>query len=191
MPRGSIPLPQPAYHRDRAIVPFPVAQAVYRDAGAGTRCAAMAVVRAAVEIARPAAAVFAVAADRRARLRLLPDNFTHPHLLTEHTTGPGARFAFTIHTDRGAYDSVTEIVGYEPPAAFLERTTQGDTVYDVHWRFTPVPDGTRVELELRYRPSGGPVAWLLGRFARRALRYSLMVELVRLKQMIEAGTAPS
>ncbi len=149
----------------------------------------MAVVRAAVEITGSAEAVFAAAADRRTRLRLLPDNFTHARLLTPHATGPGARFAFTIRTDRGAYESVTELIGYEPPAALVERTTQADTVYDVHWRFTPTPGGTRVELELHYRPGGGLVERLLGHFARRALRHSLMVELVRLKQIVEAAPA--
>lgn len=147
----------------------------------------MAVIQAAVEIAGTAEAVFAAAADRRTRLRLLPDNFTHARLLTPHATGPGARFAFTIHTDRGAYESVTELIGYEPPVALVERTTQGSTVYDAHWRFTPLANGTRVELELHYRPGGGLVERLLGRFARRALRHSLMVELVRLKQLVEAA----
>lgn len=149
----------------------------------------MTVVHVALDIAAPTETVFAAAADRRTRLRLLPDNFTHARLLTPHATGPGARFAFTIRTDRGAYESVTELIGYEPPAALAERTTQEDTVYDVHWRFTPTPGGTRVELELHYRPSGGLVEWLLGRFARRALRHSLMVELVRLKQLVEATPA--
>lgn len=149
----------------------------------------MAVIRAAAEIAGTVETVFAAVADRRTRLRLLPDNFTHAHLLTPHATGPGARFAFTIYTDRGAYESVTELIGYEPPVALVERTTQDDTVYEVHWRFTPLTNGTRVELELHYRPGRGLGERLLGHFARRALQHSLMVELVRLKQIVEAAPA--
>ncbi|MBI2761852.1 MAG: hypothetical protein HYX51_10560 [Chloroflexi bacterium] len=72
-------------------------------------------VRAEVRIARPAPEVFAFLADQRNRARLLPDNFTDVRVLTPGVSGVGARFTFTIRTDRGAYDSETELIAKTKP----------------------------------------------------------------------------
>ena len=148
----------------------------------------MSLVTATVEIARPVEDVFAYVADRRNRRRLLPDNFTDVRVLTEESTGPGARFAFTVHTDRGSYESVTELVSSEPPHTVVERTTDGDLTYETHWRFAPATGGAAVTMGTRYPP---PASWmnrLLDRFVgQRALRQSLLVELLRLKHLLEEG----
>ncbi len=144
-------------------------------------------VTATLRIERPIGEVYAAVADYRTRIRLLPDNFTDVRLLSDTTTGPGARFTFTLHTDRGAYVSVTEMTVAEPPHHIAERTTSDDGAYEAHWRFMPDGAGTSAGLETRYTPPGGRLAGLLDRlFGRRALRHSLLVELVRLKQMLEA-----
>lgn len=146
----------------------------------------MSVVKATVQIARPIDDVFAYAADQRNRGRLLPDNFAGFRLLTDAATGPGARFAFTIHTDRGAYDSLTEMIAAEPSVHFAERTTSGDFTYETHWRFTTRGTGTAVTVVMRYPPPAGWLNRLLDRFVgQRALRQSLLVELIRLKHLVE------
>ena len=146
----------------------------------------MPVVTAHVHITRPPGEVFAFAADRRNRGRMLPDNFTRFRLLTDTATGTGARFAFTLQTDRGAYDSVTELVDYQPPVRFAEETVSGDFTYHTDWRFAAHEDGTAVVAETRYPPPAGWLDRLLDRFiGRRAVHHSLLVELVRLKQLIE------
>lgn len=143
-------------------------------------------VTAALRIDRPIGDVYAAVADYRTRIRLLPDNFTNVRLLTDADADPGARFAFTIHTDRGAYVSVTEMTAAEPPHHIAERTTSDDGAYETHWRFAPDGAETAVSLETRYIAPGGWLAGLLDRlFGQRALRHSLLVELVRLKQVLE------
>ena len=151
----------------------------------------MPAVTAEIDIARPPGEVFTFAADRRNRARMLPDNFTAFRLLTDAATGAGARFAFTIQTDRGAYDSVTELIEYQPFARFAEETVSADSSYHTDWRFTAHGEGTTVLAETRYAAPAGWLNRLLDRLiGRRAVRHSLLVELVRLKQLIE-GPSPS
>lgn len=139
-----------------------------------------------VVIERPVAEVFTFAADQRHRARLLPDNFTDVRLLTPHSTGLGVRLAFTIHMDRGSYESVSEIIVYDPPRTFTERTTDAAAVYETDWRFTSAAAGTRVTLATRYPDPPTRIARLLDRLAgRRMLRQSLLVELLRLKLALE------
>lgn len=146
----------------------------------------MSTVAAAVMIERPVDEVFRFAADQRHRVRLLPDNFSNVRLLSEQSSGLGARIAFTIHTDRGAYQSVSEIIAHDPPRAFAERSTDGDTTYESWWWFAAEGSGTRVTLETRYPDPRGWTNRLLHRLAgRRMLRHSLLVELVRLKLAVE------
>jgi hypothetical protein len=147
---------------------------------------AMRAVRVTVEVACPPEAVFAFAADRRNRFRLLPDNFTGFRLLTESPDAVGARFAFTVRTDRGAYDSVTELIAREPPRRLTERTMEGDYVYETVWSFAPADGGTAVTVEMRYPLPPGVINRLLDTLiGRRALRRSLLVEALRLKQAME------
>src|ERR671932_115489 len=96
----------------------------------------MPTVRVSLAIDRPPAEVFLFAVDQRNRARLLPDNFTAFRPLTDSRDAPGARFTFTIQTDRGAYASVTELVAVDAPAGFDERTTDGAAAYDTSWRFS-------------------------------------------------------
>jgi len=143
-----------------------------------------------IHIDRPPEEVFAFAADQRNRARLLPDNFTDARVLTSHSSGVGARLAFTIQMDRGSYESVTEIVRHDPPHGFRERTTDADTIYETDWRFSPDAAGARVVLESRFPD---PARWterlILRLSGRRLLRQSLMVELIRLKLALE-GMGP-
>lgn len=139
-----------------------------------------------VQIARPVEEVFAFAADQHHRIRLLPDNFTDVRVLTGHSSGVGARFAFTINTEGGSYDSITEMVAHEPPHCFRERTRDESTTYETEWRFTATESGTCVTMESRFPD---PARWaerLIQRLAgRRLMRQSLMIELIRLKLALE------
>lgn len=138
-------------------------------------------------ISAPVALAFAYAADRRTRITLLPDNFTPVRLLSDETAAVGARFSFTVHTDRGAYESVTEMTEYHPDTGFTERTTSPDITYETTWQFTAGEDGiTIARTEMRYPAPSGFANRLLDRLVgQRALRHSLLVELVRLKQQLE------
>ena len=143
-------------------------------------------VTATLRIERPVDLVYAAVADYRTRVRLLPDNFIDVRLLTDDSDVPGARFGFTVRTDRGAYASVTEMTSAEPPVHIAERTSDGSTTYDTAWQFVPEGPVTAVTLETRYEPPAGPLQGLLDRlFGQRALRHSLLVELVRLKRLVE------
>jgi hypothetical protein len=143
-------------------------------------------VRAEVRIARPRAAVFAFLADQRNRARLLPDNFTDVIVLTPGAGDVGARFIFTIHTDRGAYDSETELIANEPQSYLAERTTDSETTYETHWRLTEHENETLIIAETRYPRAGNLITRVFARtFGRRALQQSLLIELLRLKQAVE------
>ena len=141
-------------------------------------------------IDRPLATVFAYAGNRHTRLLLLPDNFSGARVL-DGPEGVGARFAFTLQTDRGAYDSITEVIAWEPPRSFTERTNDGSTEYETAWSFAPSGEGTLVTLTTRYPAPARLLDRLIERlFAHKALRTSLLAELVRLKQRLE-GEPPA
>jgi hypothetical protein len=143
-------------------------------------------VSAEIHIDRPPAEVFEYASNQRNRGRLLPDNFSDFRLLSEHSAGLGARIAFTIHMDRGSYESITEVIGFDPPEHFVERTTDGDATYETHWRFTSQNGGTLVTSETRYAASPRWAARIIERLVgRRMMRQSLMVELIRLRLALE------
>ena len=142
----------------------------------------MATVTARVEIARPPSEVYAFVADAHTRRRLLPSNFTGFRLLTDGSTAPGARFAFTIETARGAYDSVTEYTDAAPPERLVERSSDADVTYETRWRFVASDDGTLVTTVTEYPVPSGWLARLTDRlFARRALQQSAQLELEKLK----------
>jgi hypothetical protein len=159
---------------------------IHGCAGTGQSGGRVGTISADIHINRPLADVFAFAADQHNRARLLPDNFTDARVLTPHSSGVGARLAFTIHMDSGSYESITEIVAHDPPHSFRERTRDEDTTYETEWRFTAAEGGTRVVMEQHYQD---PARWterLLQRIAgRRLMRQSLMVELIRLKLELE------
>lgn len=148
----------------------------------------MGVVRVSLPVERPADDVFHFAADQRNRCRLLPDNFTDIRMLTEQSTEPGARFAFTIRTDRDAYESVTELVATTPPISFIERTSDGAAAYQTEWRIVGAEGVAVVTMETSYPPSRGLLArWTDRLLGQTALRRGMMLELVRLKQALEGG----
>ena len=147
-----------------------------------------------LHIARPPAEVYAALADRRARMRLLPDNFAGARLATnaeaEAADAPGTRFAFTLHTDRGAYESVTELLSTDPSRTLVERTTDGEgNTYDTAWAVRGDGDGTLVTVETRYRVTGGVTGILLDRmFGRKAVGQGLLIELTKLKLRLEESS---
>jgi uncharacterized protein YndB with AHSA1/START domain len=144
-------------------------------------------VRTAIMIARPIDEVFAYVANPRNRGRMLPDNFTDFRVLAAEDAGPGSRFAFTVRTDRGSYESVTETVVCEPPLHMTERTTDGEVTYETLWWFEPQGSATLVVVEIRYPAPGGWINRLLDwAVGQRAQRRSLMIELLRLKQLLES-----
>ena len=148
----------------------------------------MARVSAALELARPPAEVFAVVADPAQRRRLLPDNFTGFRVVAG-GEGPGTRTAFTIETPQGQHRSEIELTAWDPPRALTEQAL-GDSPYTMHWTFAPAGAGTLVGVTIVYEVSGSPLHRLVERwFARRALQQSLLVELLRLKQLVEATGA--
>ena len=131
--------------------------------------------------------IFSYVTDYRNRIRLLPDNFTGARVLPPYEPGPGARFAFAITTDRGVYESITRMEDWDPPHSLSERTSDGTTSYTTHWYFDPEGEGTRVRVETLYEPTGIRLLRLLtARFERRALEQSLLVELLRLREALEA-----
>jgi uncharacterized protein YndB with AHSA1/START domain len=145
----------------------------------------MPAVNASIEIGRPPDEVFAAVADPETRRRLLPDNFTGYRVISETRSGPGTRTAFRIVTGEGAYESEIELAEWDPPRALTERAS-GESPYTMRWSFVPAGDGTRVAVEMDYRVEGTFLHRLVERwFARRALERSVLVELLRLKQLLE------
>jgi hypothetical protein len=142
----------------------------------------MASVQARVEIARPPHEVYAFVADAHTRRQLLPVNFTGFRLLSEQSGAPGARFAFTIETARGAYESVTEYTEASPPERLVERTSDEDVTYETRWSFVLHGEGTLVTTITEYPAPAGWMGRLTDRlFARRALQQSAQIELEKLK----------
>lgn len=143
-------------------------------------------VEAEVDIDCSVEVAFATAGDRRRRIDLLPDNFDGARVTSEHTIGLGARFEFTVTTDRGAYRSVTDVTAWSPPHSFVEHTTDDASTYETHWSFLPAAAGVRVVMRTGYAPTGNPIVrLLLRRFEHRALQQSMMIELLRLKHLLE------
>lgn len=140
-----------------------------------------------LNIAKPSPEVFAIAADRRQRIKLLPDNFSGVHIMPGPVEGTGARFAFQVETSRGSYRSVTEVIVWEPPISFVEQTDDGESRYETRWRFRHHAEGTAVSMEMHYQSAGSRLLrWLTGRFERHALQQTMLVELYRLKEMVES-----
>ena len=143
-------------------------------------------VSAAVEIARPPEDAFAVVADPERRRRLLPDNFRDVQIVSETASGPGTVMRFTIAMPGKDHTSEVEVTAWEPPHSLTERA-RGDSPYTMRWSFEPAPEGARVSVRMEYESSGSVFHRLVERwFGRRALEQSLMVELLRLKQTLEA-----
>ena len=141
-------------------------------------------VTAEVEVAAPPDAAFAVVADPDRRRRLLPDNFIGFRVVSETRAGPGTRMAFRITTPQGDHETQIELADWEPPHGLTERAL-GESPYTVHWSFTPAGAGARVTATMEYSVGGSFLHRLAERwFARRALQQSLLVELLRLKELL-------
>jgi uncharacterized membrane protein len=107
-------------------------------------------------------------------------------VISETQSGPGTRTAFRIVTPQGAYDSEIELTEWDPPRSLTERAL-GENPYTMRWTFEPLGTGTRVAVAMDYRVEGTFLHRLVERwFARRALERSVLVELIRLKQLLEA-----
>lgn len=149
-------------------------------------------VEAELAIAATPAALFARVGDPEQRRRLLPDNFSGFERLTDGPPGLGTRYAFLIATPSGLDRQEVEITAWEPPHALTERTP-GPDGYTVTWRFAagPAAGETRASAAMAYRATGSWLHRLLDRwFGRQALRQSLMVELLRLRELV-AGAPPA
>ena len=142
-------------------------------------------VSASLVVARPPAEVFAAVADPAQRRRLLPDNFTGFRVVAG-GEGPGTRTAFTIETAQGAHTSEIELAAWDPPHSLTEQAL-GESPYTMRWTFAPAAGGTEVSVTMEYTAGGSPLHRLVERvFARRALQQSVLVELLRLKEYVEA-----
>ena len=147
-------------------------------------------VTAEITIGRSPAEAFAFVADPASRRRLLPDNFTNFRVTSEGDAGPGTRTAFTIVTPQGEHPAEVEISDWDPPRSLTERAL-GPDGYIMRWSFRPEGNGAHVSLSSEYRPAGSFLHRLVDRwFARRALEQSLLVELLRLKENLEARGDP-
>ena len=140
-----------------------------------------------VAVAAPAERAFAVVADPDLRRRLLPDNFTGFRGLSETRAGPGTRTAFRITTSQGDHETQIEITAWDPPHGLTEQAL-GESPYSVHWRFTPAGAGAHVSATMDYEVAGSFLHRIVERwFARRALQQSLLVELLRLRDLLAEG----
>jgi uncharacterized protein YndB with AHSA1/START domain len=149
----------------------------------------MPAVTATLDLAHPPAAVFAVVADPHQRRRLFPDNFRDVQVLALHEDGPGTRIRFTIVTATGEHTSEVEVAEWDPPHALTERTL-GPDGYTLHWRFQPLAGGTRATATTEYQIQGNILHRLVDRwFARKALQQSLLVELLRLQEVLDGERA--
>ena len=142
-------------------------------------------VEAVIEIDRRPADVFAAVADPERRRRLLPDNFRDFRVVSETAAGPGTRTAFTIVTPHGEHATEVEVRDWDPPHSLTEQTL-GPNGYAMRWSFRPHGSGSRVVVATEYTAAGSLLHRLVDRwFARKALQNSLLVELTRLKRLLE------
>jgi ribosome-associated toxin RatA of RatAB toxin-antitoxin module len=142
---------------------------------------------ASIEIDRAPEDAFAVVADPVRRRRLLPDNFRDVRVISETQSGPGTRTSFRIVTPQGDHATEIDVIAWDPPRTLTEQA-RGTNPYTMHWRFEPAEHGARVSIEMDYAGEGTILHRLIERwFARRALEQSLLVELLRLKQIVEGA----
>jgi len=140
---------------------------------------------ASIELERPPEEAFAVVADPAQRRRLLPDNFQDVRVVSETERGPGTVMRFTIAMPGSEHESEVAVTAWEPPRSLTE-AARGDSPYTMRWTFAPRDGGSSVTVRMTYTSTGSVLHRLVERwFGRRALEQSLMVELLRLKAIVE------
>jgi uncharacterized membrane protein len=79
-------------------------------------------------------------------------------------------------------ESETEVVGFEPPRLFATRALRGPRI-NTRFVLEPLPDGTRVEVDVSGEVPGGALGAML---AEGFLRKELMASLERLRALGES-----
>lgn len=99
----------------------------------------------------------------------------------------GSRALITGRLMGQRLESETEVVEYVPPKAFGTRAIRGPKVH-TRFELEPVPDGTRVVVEVTGDVPGGALG---ERLAEGFLRRELTASLHRLRALGEAASNPS
>jgi uncharacterized membrane protein len=85
----------------------------------------------------------------------------------------------------------SELVRFEPNALIEWRSVAGSKVrHDGSVRFEPTPQGTRVNVRLRYVPPGGALGHALASLLGADPKSEMDADLMRMKSLIETGHAP-
>jgi len=82
-------------------------------------------------------------------------------------------------------ESETEVVGFEPPRLFATRAIRGPRLH-TRFELAPLPDGTRVEIDVSGDVPGGTLG---ARMAEGFLRKELTASLERLRALSEQSPA--
>ena len=143
----------------------------------------MIAVSATIRIERAIDDVFAYVAD--------PDHFADWNSAVtdvQPTSAPGDNppsFVMTRHLPTGVATNDFQVVAFEPPTRFVIETTSGPTPFHYEYRFSEDDHATTIELDAR--ADIGPLAPILGPFARRGLESGIRANLETLKNILEAA----
>jgi uncharacterized protein YndB with AHSA1/START domain len=99
--------------------------------------------------------------------------------------GLGARAIFTGRLLGQRLESETEVVGFDPPRLFATRAIRGPRLHS-RFQLEPLPEGTRVELDVTGDVPGGRLGGML---AEGFLRTELVASLQRMRAMCEQEVA--
>jgi hypothetical protein len=136
--------------------------------------------QAAIEIRAPAARVFElISAPER-----LPEwnaSVAEARRITPGPIGPGARAVMAGRVLGQALTSETEVVAFEPPCVFATTAVRGPRLQTT-FHLAPLPNGTRLDVDVRGDPPGGTLG---GFVAERVLRGQLTTSLARLRALCE------
>jgi hypothetical protein len=147
-------------------------------------------VRCAVEVAAPAAALFALSQDYRHRHRW--DPFLREGHLLDGAQSPavGVRAWCVAHNGLAME---TTYVSFQPPTVVAVKMTQGPRIissFAGSWRFTPLPartGPTRTQVVFRYQIAGRPrwLSFLLDPLLAAFLRWETTRRLLAMKRAVE------
>ena len=141
-------------------------------------------VRNSIVIARPIQEVFAVLTDVEKNGTWFPGDVTE-WWLTEPPHGVGSRRRARVRVGPLTTENDAEVTAYDPPRLAAMRGLSRSAPFEAELRFTPVPEGTRVDVETTIRGSG-PIRLLMSIFGRMYGR-TWRIGLGRLKGMMESG----
>jgi uncharacterized membrane protein len=143
-------------------------------------------VGAAIDITAPPDVIWAFVDDPSRYLHFMA-GITRWEVVSDHATGPGARYRMLMHVGSAEVGGLVEVVEHTPGRDLAWTSVVGiDQRGRWRLRSTHRPGVTRVELRLSYGVAGaGPFGWIAERVAAPTVRGHLRRSLQQLKRQVE------